>query len=99
MSDSPTTANISLLGHTYTIRCRPGEEETLMRSARYLDNALAGIKARAKTQNNEKIALMAALNITHELLEGLATLKTQQQRIDGMVAKLEGALLRVDRAL
>lgn len=99
MSDSPTTTDITLLGRIYTISCRPGEEEALLRSAHYLDSALEGIKARAKTQDNEKIALMAALNITHELLDGLATLKTQKQQVDGMISRLEGALSRVDDTL
>ena len=99
MSDSPTTTNITLLGHTYTISCRPGEEEALLRSARYLDNALEGIKSRIKTHDNEKIALMAALNITHELLDCLSTLKDQKHQVEGMISRLEGALARADRQL
>ena len=99
MSDSPTTTNITLLGHTYTISCRPGEEEALLRSARYLDNALEGIKSRTKAHDGEKIALMAALNITHELLDCLSALKDQKHQVEGMISRLEGALSRVDRQL
>lgn len=99
MSDSPTTTNITLLGHNYTISCRPGEENTLLRSARYLDNALEGIQSRTKANDGEKIALMAALNITRELLDCLASLKGQQHQVEGMISRLEGALSHVDHQL
>lgn len=99
MSDSPTTTTITLLGHSYTISCRPGEEEALLRSARYLDNALEGIKSRIKTPDGEKIALMAALNITHELLDCLSTLKDQKRQVEGMITRLEGAVSKASRQL
>lgn len=95
MSNSNPTTQITLLGHTYTISCAAGEEEALLRSGRYLDHALEGIKARARTANHEKVALMAALNISHELLSALDAQKAQAARLKRLGSQLDNA---VDRA-
>jgi cell division protein ZapA len=70
MSDTkrPTT-EITLLGRQYKIACDPGEEAKLERAAHYLDRAMHGIHAQGNVLGNERIAVMAALNISHELLK------------------------------
>ena len=62
------SVTISILGKEYQISCPPSEEEALRKSARYLDEQMSRIKARGSTLGFEKIAVMAALNISHELL-------------------------------
>ncbi|MBD3897068.1 cell division protein ZapA [Halomonas sp. ML-15] len=90
--DSRQTTEITLLGRGYVIACPPEEQEQLNRAARYLDRAMHGIHARGKVLGAEKIALMAALNITHELLQAL------DERKDGDAA-LARLGERLDRAV
>lgn len=93
MSDaSRPTTEITLLGRHYTIACEPGEEPKLERAARYLDRAMHGIHAQNSLLGNERIAVMAALNITHELLETLEERRTGEQTLDRLSECLSQAL-------
>lgn len=98
MSDaSRPTAEINLLGRHYTIACEPGEEHKLDRAARYLDRAMHGIHAQNSLLGNERIAIMAALNITHELLETLEERRDGERTLDRLSERLAQALEDVDR--
>jgi cell division protein ZapA len=63
------SVSISILGRDYQISCPPDEEESLRKSARYLDQQMEQMKKRAGALGYDKIAVLAALNITHELLK------------------------------
>ena len=60
---------ISVLGRDYQIACPPDEEESLRRAARYLDQQMEQMKNRSASLGYEKIAVLAALNITHDFLK------------------------------
>ncbi|MCG6656718.1 cell division protein ZapA [Halomonas campisalis] len=93
MSDAPRpTAEITLLGRHYVIACNSGEEHKLDRAARYLDRAMHGIHAQNNLLGSERIAIMAALNITHELLEALDERRSGEQSLDRLSERLERAL-------
>jgi cell division protein ZapA len=91
--DAPRpTADITLLGRHYVIACNPGDERKLDRAARYLDRAMHGIHAQNNLLGNERIAVMAALNITHELLEALEERRAGEQELDRLSERLEQAV-------
>ena len=69
MNAEASSVTITILGKEYQISCPPDEEEALRQSARHLDQQMSQIKARGTTLGFEKIAVMAALNISHELLK------------------------------
>ncbi|QJQ95569.1 MULTISPECIES: cell division protein ZapA [Halomonadaceae] len=87
----PTT-EITLLGQAYVIACQPSEQEPLKRAARYLDRAMQGIHSRGKVLGAEKVAIMAALNITHELLQSLEERKEGEASIARLNERLDKAL-------
>lgn len=62
------SVTITILGREYQIACPPEEEEALRKSARYLDKQMEQVKGRGTSLGYEKIAVLAALNITHDLL-------------------------------
>ncbi len=86
------TTDITLLGRSYVIACPPDEQEKLERAARYLDRAMSGIHAQNNLLGTERIAIMAALNIAHELLETLDAQRASDQNLDALSARLEQAL-------
>jgi cell division protein ZapA len=59
---------ISLLGREFRVACSDGEEKQLLASAEYLNRKLKEIRDTGKVVGNERIAIMAALNIAHELM-------------------------------
>jgi len=67
MADS--TLDITILGRTYKVACEEGERDALLRTAAYLDAKMAEIRNAGKVSGTERIAVMAALNIAHEMLE------------------------------
>ena len=68
MSNKQKPLTINILGEEYMISCDPGEEEALRDSVNFLDNRMKEIRASGKVMSNERIAVMAALNLTNEVL-------------------------------
>ncbi|MYL23720.1 cell division protein ZapA [Halomonas alkaliantarctica] len=91
------TKEITLLGRSYMIACDSGEETKLERAARYLDRAMHGIHAQSSVLGSERIAIMAALNITHELLETLDERRDDEAELTRLSQRLERALEKASR--
>jgi len=72
MSGAPKTAiktlDIKLLDRELRVACPEEERGELLDSVAYLDKKMREIRDAGKIASVERIALMAALNITHELL-------------------------------
>lgn len=62
------TVAVSILGKEYQVACPAQQHAELLLSARYLDEQMRAIRATGKVIGLERIAVMAALNIAHELL-------------------------------
>jgi len=87
---------VNILGKEYRISCDPGEEEALLKSARYLDARMKEIRGTGKVIGTDRIAVMAALNIAHELLNretnADAAANTANKRIRALRERIEIAL-------
>jgi len=59
---------INLLGREFRVGCPEGEEKMLLATVDYLNRKLKEVRDVGKVTGNERIALMAALNIAHEYL-------------------------------
>jgi len=68
MSEKAKAVDITILGREYRVACADDERESLLTAAAFLDRRMREIRDTAKITGNEKIAVMAALNIAHELL-------------------------------
>lgn len=86
------TAEITLLDRQYVITCPPDKQDKLDRAARHLDRAMQNIHAQRKVVDRERIAIMAALNITHELLEALDDQRDGEQSLTKLNQRLERVL-------
>jgi len=88
--------SLSILDREYLIACTPDERPGLIAAASFLDAKMREIRAGARSANVDRIAVLAALTIAHELLgmqqrdsSEAATLAHHLQAIN---AKLERAL-------
>lgn len=61
--------NVRLLDREYTVGCTPEQREGLLAAARMLDNKMREIRGTNRMAAVDRIAVLAALNITHELLQ------------------------------
>jgi len=60
--------DVSILGRDYTLACVPEEKNALQLAVRHADQLMARIKASGKVSGNERIAVMAAVQLASELL-------------------------------
>lgn len=69
MSDEPLQVTIRILDKDYRIACQADEEEGLRDSARLLDTRMREIRQTGRVIGMDRIAVIAALNLAHELLQ------------------------------
>jgi cell division protein ZapA len=87
----PQTVTVKILDKDYPIHCPPQQRANLESAARYLDGKMREIRNSGKVIGADRIAVLAALNIAHELLQHQGTGDTREQ--------VRELLERVDRAL
>ena len=66
--DKTIALDINLLGRDYKVACKEHERAELMEAVAYLDAQMRAIRGGGKIAGVDRIAVMAALNITNELL-------------------------------
>src|SRR5262245_21746184 len=69
MTDKAKALDVNIMGRSYKVTCPDEEREALLQAVAYLDQKMAEIKSGGRVASAERIAVMAALNIAHELLE------------------------------
>ncbi len=92
----PGAVVVKILDKEYQVSCPPSEQDALLKSARYLDENMRKIKSRGNIHGLEKIAVMAALNITHEMLGKTQQLNESRHITVQQVKALED---KIDRSL
>lgn len=60
--------SVSILGREYRLACSPDEKEALLKSAQLVDSKMQAIREAGKVMGADRIAVMAALQFAHELL-------------------------------
>ena len=69
MSVETIAVELVIFEKSYRIHAPANEQETLKQAARYLDGQMKEIRHASKTMESERDAVMAALNICHELFQ------------------------------
>ncbi|HEX5336972.1 MAG TPA: cell division protein ZapA [Gallionella sp.] len=100
MSTPTKTLDIKILDRELRVACPEEERGELLDAVAYLDKKMREIRDAGKIASVERIALMAALNITHELLtvrvgRGV-DLSDFKRRMDSMQAAIDKALAEQD---
>jgi cell division protein ZapA len=96
----PKTVEVTLLGRSYRVACEDHEREALTQAVAYLDAKMNEIRKNGKVMGAERIAVMAALNVAHELLtmklgggfdlgQAKRRLVQLESQIDAAIAKQE----------
>ena len=100
MSGKTKTLEIKILDRELRIACPEEERGELLDAVAYLDKKMREIRDAGKIVSIERIALMAALNITHELLTTKigrgVDLSDFKRRMGSMQAAIDQALAEQD---
>ena len=86
------------MGKEYRVACPEEEKDNLRASAKLLNGKLSEIKQSGSVIGTERIAIMAALNMSHEILhsEALTTEHTDlNQRIDALSERINDSLCNI----
>lgn len=95
MSDAAPVA-VSILDREFLVACTPEERPGLIAAAAYLDGKMREVRGNTRTQGVDRIAVMAGLNIAHELIAARARGDVDgaslAQQVQALRAKLDGVL-------
>lgn len=68
MNAEPKGLQINIMGREFRVACPEEEQKGLLEAVDYLNRKMQEIRGGGKVVGLERIAMMAALNIAHELL-------------------------------
>lgn len=91
--------SVSILGKELMVACPPEEREALHQAAALLDSKMREVQEGGKVIGAERCALMAGLNISHELLQAHAgsdskSVSEFERRVKSLNVKIERVLQR-----
>ncbi|HCI13944.1 MAG TPA: cell division protein ZapA [Gallionellaceae bacterium] len=100
MSGTTKTLDVKILDRELRVACPEDERGELLDAVAYLDKKMREIRDTGKVASVERIALMAALNITHELLTTKVgrgfDMAEFKRRMDRMETAIDQALAEQD---
>ena len=68
MSADSKGMQVSIMGREFRVACEPDEQKGLLQAVDYLNRKMQEIKDQGKVTGMDRLAIMAALNISHEFL-------------------------------
>jgi cell division protein ZapA len=95
MSPEPKGLQINVMGREFRVACPENEQKGLLEAVDYLNKKMNEIRDNGKVIGLERIAIMAALNIAHELLAtkvGGFDIAELKRRMESMETLLDQAM-------
>ena len=94
MSKRIQPVSLNILGKEYKIACAVDEQEGLIRTAQELDKQMRKIRDTGKVVGNERIAVLAALNLAHDGSPANSNASDAEfcQRLNNLRQKIENVL-------
>ena len=93
------TVSLSILGKEYKIICTEKEQADLITSAQQLDLQMREIRHSGKVSGGERVAVLAALNLSHELIQSKGNSTSAgssfNKKLNKMYLKIETVLKSV----
>lgn len=99
---SNETVFVKILDKDYQVACPREERHALQQSAELLDERMRAIKRSGSVIGLERIAVMAALNLSHELLQAKTqpassgASEAEKKELERLNAKLDRNLARFE---
>lgn len=97
MSDKAADpVTVRLIDREFLIACAPEEREDLIDASAYLERKMRELRANARTSGFERLAVLAAISVTHELIALRKRHDGEERQLGDSLAALR---LRVEAAL
>ena len=95
MSSDSVPVTVRIMEKEFRVACPADERDSLLASARYLDGKMRQIRDSRKVVGMDRIAVICALNLAHELLQNKTVTTTENAfatRVKNLHDKIEVAL-------
>jgi cell division protein ZapA len=89
--------SVRILDKEYQIACSDDEREDLVKAARYLEAKLSDVSNKGKIIGPERAAIMAALNISYELVQANKSTENESQYQDRLEKLQDDVRIVVDK--
>ena len=89
-------ASVTILDKEYLIACSDEEREQLNDAASLLNDKMHEVKISGKVIGSERVAVLAALNIAHEMLAYKKENESYTSNVDSLIRRLQN---KIDNAL
>lgn len=89
------TIDVIIMGREFTVACTDEERAGLLEAVNYLNKKMQDIRDTGKVVGIDRIAIMAALNLSHELLHtktGDVDIGDYKRRISNMQNQIDEAM-------
>lgn len=96
------SVDVTIMGRAFTVACSDEEREGLMEAVGYLNKKMNDIRDAGKVVGVERIAIMTALNLSHELLNaksGDIDIGDYKRRISLMQNQIDEAIASQSKLL
>ncbi len=99
-NDKVKTLDVTILDREFRVACQEDERAELLEAVSYLDKKMREVRDTGKVAAVERIAIMAALNIAHELLTTRLgagfDMGEFKRRVNSMQATIDATLAEQD---
>jgi cell division protein ZapA len=96
VSNQAEPVEVQILGKEYKVACPQDERSALLASASLLDRRMQEIRDSGRIIGGDRIAVMAALNITHEML---VTRNQRESLSHNLSTRIRALQDKIDHAL
>ena len=95
MSNTMIPVSVRIMGKEYKISCPEGEHESLIASAERVNDSMQKIRNGGKALGAERVAVMAAINIAHELINSTTSTNSNE----AVIAQIDSLQRSIDTVL
>lgn len=95
MNQPNDNVKVKIMGRDFTIACKPEQSEEVLAAAEHLNQQIRIMSKGSRLPSPERAAIMAGLNISHDLLESRKLLKQHKdnnQRLQSLHSKVDEAV-------
>lgn len=92
MNEELARVTVRILDKEYQVACPDEERDMLMESAELLNRKMQEIRTAGKVVGLDRIAVMAALNLSHEILQNRAAAGAADQALLGRLRSINDQL-------
>ena len=95
----PVSLDVTIMGREFRVACPEEQREGLLKAVSYLDGNMREIRDTGKVIGLERIAIMTALNLAHDLISARPdepNLNAYRDQVQRMSVTLDQALAQQD---